>query len=369
MRKSLEEERLGEERYNKNNCLMKIIEYNKTTDIVVEFQDEYKERVHTNYHHFVRGEVENPRNKIIKNKDARLGEERYSNSNELMKIVEYNSAKDIVVEFQDENKHRVRTSYGHFLGGEVKNRGKNVGETNINSQGETMTIIEYNNNVNIVVKFSETGSTKTCRYDSFKSGQVKDDYFKDIYGVACIGNAVTVDENKKKKKSYETWFNMIIRCYDHGNPRKNSTYSDCTVCDEWLCFENFEKWFNENYYEVPNERMQLDKDIIKKDNQVYCPEFCVFTPSRINILVMRKKSDRGEYPIGVTKPQIRKKYKAVTNNCGKHVASYHDTPEEAFYAYKERKEALIKQIADAYKNVIPKRLYDALYAYEVEITD
>lgn len=232
-----------------------------------------------------------------------------------------------------------------------------------------MTIIEYNNNVNIVVEFSETGSTKTCRYDSFKNGQVKDDYFKDIYGVACVGNAVTVDENKKRKKAYAVWYDMLTRCYDHNNPRKNATYSDCYVCDEWLCFENFEKWFDENYYEVPNERMQLDKDIIKKDNRVYCPEFCVFTPNRTNILIMRKKNDRGRYPIGVTKVKGYDRFRATTNNCKEHVVTYHKTPEKAFYAYKERKEALIKQTADEYKNVIPKRLYDALYVYEVEITD
>lgn len=367
-RKNLSEKRIGEERYNKNGCLMKIVEYNRTTDIIVEFQDEHKERVHTNYYHFIRGEVENPRNKMVKNKHTRLGEERYSNNNELMKIVEYNNSKDIVVEFQDKNKHRVRTTYNHFLQGEVKNRGKHVGETNINCQGETMTIIEYNNNINVIVKFSKTGSIKTCRYDSFKNGQVKDNYFKDIYGVACVGNAVTIDKNKKKKKSYETWFDMIMRCYDN-HPRKNETYSDCYVCDEWLCFENFEKWFNENYYEIPNERIQLDKDIIKKNNRIYCPEFCIFAPQRINILVMRKKNDRGKYPIGITKVKKYNKFRATTNNINEHITTFHDTPEEAFYAYKERKEMLIKQIADEYKSVIPKKLYDALYAYEVEITD
>ncbi len=33
------------------------------------------------------------------------------------------------------------------------------------------------------------------------------------------------------------------------------------------------------------------------------------------------------------------------------------------------KRAYIKQVADEYKDKIPKKLYDALYAYIVEITD
>ena len=54
------EGRLGEENYNYQGCLMKIIEYNKATDIVVEFQDKYKSRVHTAYDNFKKGIVKNP---------------------------------------------------------------------------------------------------------------------------------------------------------------------------------------------------------------------------------------------------------------------------------------------------------------------
>ena len=54
------ENRLGEERYNHQGCLMKVIEYNRVDDILVEFQDEYKGTVHTQYKCFVKGNVKNP---------------------------------------------------------------------------------------------------------------------------------------------------------------------------------------------------------------------------------------------------------------------------------------------------------------------
>lgn len=369
MGRNLKAERLGEERLNNNGCLMKIVAYNKTTDIIVEFQDEHKARVHGNYYNFIHGGIENPYNKKIANREERLGEEAYSNSGELMKIVEYNNSKNIIVEFQDENKHRVKTSYGHFLGGEVKNRGKNIGETNINCQGETMTIIKYDNNMNVLVKFDKTGSTKICRYDSFKNGQVKDNYFKEIYGVACIGNAVTIDENGNRKRSYETWVNMLNRCYNEKSFIKYPTYSDCTVCDEWLCYENFERWYNENYYQVDDETMQLDKDILVKGNRVYSPDTCTFVPQRINSLISVNKSVRGDYPIGVHRVKGYEKYKATISDCCKIKATYHNTPEEAYCAYKEGKESLIKRVADEYRDKIPSKLYDALYAYKIDITD
>lgn len=53
-------DRLYEEKYNNQGCLMKVVEYNNTCNIVVEFQDEYKARVHTDYRFFLLGEVRNP---------------------------------------------------------------------------------------------------------------------------------------------------------------------------------------------------------------------------------------------------------------------------------------------------------------------
>ena len=53
-------EHLQEEKYNNQGCLMKIVEYNKLNDIVVEFQDEYKTRVQTIYANFKSGSIKNP---------------------------------------------------------------------------------------------------------------------------------------------------------------------------------------------------------------------------------------------------------------------------------------------------------------------
>ena len=48
----------------------------------------------------------------------------------------------------------------------------------------------------------------------------------------------------------------------------NKNYLDVTVCEEWHNFQNFAKWFYENYYEISGEKMRLDKDILIKGNKM-----------------------------------------------------------------------------------------------------
>lgn len=52
--------RIGKTNINYQGCPMKIVEYNNSHNIIVEFQDDYKARVHTDYRHFETGTVRNP---------------------------------------------------------------------------------------------------------------------------------------------------------------------------------------------------------------------------------------------------------------------------------------------------------------------
>lgn len=45
------------------------------------------------------------------------------------------------------------------------------------------------------------------------------------------------------------------------------------------------------------------------------------------------------------------------------------TPEEAFQVYKVAKETYIKEVADEWKDKINPKVYQAMYNYQVEITD
>ena len=249
-----------------------------------------------------------------------------------------------------------------------------VGEENVNNFGSKMIITKYRNNANVDIYFPEYSWTLEHEtYQNFKNGNIKCPYEQRHYGIGYIGEGSyrSRDKNKKKTKCYNTWKNMLKRCYDLKVQEKQPAYVGCEVCDEWYNFQNFAQWYEENYYEVPGQRMELDKDILYKGNKIYSPDTCVFVPQSINTLFTKSDTTRGDLPIGVSYHKQHKKYQSRCTEKGgrrKHLG-YYDTPEEAFVAYKTFKENYIKQIADQYVNLIPQSLYNAMINYEVEEDD
>lgn len=257
------------------------------------------------------------RNEIIENnRNKKLGQEKPNYQNCIMKIIEYNNSKNIVIEFQDKYKEKIRTSYSNFNKGNIKNHF-----------------------IPTVLNIGYLGCTK-------------------------VNNA----------NAYKHWVAILYRCYDKTSLKKSPNYIGCSVCDEWLCYKNFEEWYEKNYYEIPNEEMCLDKDILIKGNKIYSPNTCVFVPKRINTLFIKCDKARGNLPIGVSKREENKyknSYRAKCRNIyGKRITSKtYKNPIECFYEYKKIKEQTIKDAADLYKDKIPNKLYDAMYNWKVEVND
>ena len=248
-----------------------------------------------------------------------------------------------------------------------------VGEENVNNFGSKMIIVKYRNSLNIDVYFPEYEWTaKNIRYGNFKKGYIKCPYEPRTYGLGYFGEgSYSSKENGKKTRIYNTWHDMLRRCYDYKYQEKQPAYTKCEVCEEWLDFQSFAKWYEENYYEIADETMDLDKDILIKGNKIYSPDTCIFVPQNINKLFIKCDTARGVYPVGVVYNKQIKKYRASCNIKGlsrKHLG-YYDTPEEAFQAYKTFKEKYIKQIANQYIDLIPQSLYNAMINYEVEEDD
>ena len=183
-----------------------------------------------------------------------------------------------------------------------------------------------------------------------------------IFGVAhndCDGDSHT--------NAYTHWRNMLVRCFDKKYMRCRPTYSDCTVCQEWLLFSNFKKWFDQFNYE----NYHLDKDILVKGNKHYSPDTCCLVPQEINTLLTKRQGSRGQHPIGVCYIKRSGKYSATLHKMRNVHLGFFDTPEEAFQAYKSAKEQKVKELATQYfqEGKITQRVYQALMEYQVEITD
>jgi len=202
------------------------------------------------------------------------------------------------------------------------NDNKKIGETKINNRGSKMTIIEYKNYHNIIVNFDEQDYSVKSTYKQFEIGGIKSPYDKTVFGHGYIGIGnynVKKGEKYSNKKSYTAWVEMLRRCYYEKSQERFPTYKDCTVCSEWYNYQNFARWFEENYYEIEGELMCLDKDILVKGNKVYSPDTCIFAPSTINSIFTKRNSKRGDYPIGVTYHKKDKKYVSKCN-CGRKIA-------------------------------------------------
>ena len=251
-----------------------------------------------------------------------------------------------------------------------------TGEENVNNFGSKMIIVGYRNKRDIDVYFpAYNWIAKNKQYDNFKKGKIKCPYEKYAYGVGYLGiGEYSSKKNGKITKCYEVWHSMLQRCYDSKYKRRRPTYNACEVCTEWHNFQNFAHWYNDNYYEIEDEVISLDKDILVKCNKIYSRDTCIFVPQRINSLFIKRDGLRGKNPIGMTLMPSGN-YQAYCNNgYGKRIyLGVYSTKDEAFGVYKQYKEKIIKEVIDSYEGIIPEpyysRLRDAMYNYQVEIDD
>lgn len=256
-------------------------------------------------------------------------------------------------------------------------RKERTGFSIVNTQGLNMTCIEYINSQNIIVEFSNPYYKTNSYWGNFIKGKIRNPNLPTIYNVGVIGDKYSTRNSMKNIKEYQCWYDMLFRVY--GNKREDSTslrYKKCVVCNEWLYYPNFYEWLHsqENFDKWLNGvKWCLDKDIIVKDNKIYSPNNCCLVPTNVNTLFVKKNKNRGKLPIGVTynHQNFMSIYSnPITGNTKEYIGTF-NTPEEAFYSYKQHKEDLIKQIAqiEFAKGNITQKCYDAMIKYKVEITD
>lgn len=230
-----------------------------------------------------------------------------------------------------------------------------LGEIRYNTFGTPMQIVEYNAFNDIVVEFLDLHRVRRkTTYSVFKAGNIRNPYDRSAYNIGYLG------EGKKKtygkhRGMFIIWNAMIERCYSEELREKYPTYENCYVCDTWHNYQKFASWYSRNYYNVGNERMHLDKDILYKNNNIYSPETCLIVPQRINMIFTKRKGANG-LPAGVIEKN-NGKYEAQYNN--KSIGVF-ETIEEAAIAHDKRKKEIIIDVANDYKDKIPEKVYNAL---------
>ena len=248
-----------------------------------------------------------------------------------------------------------------------------VGDIYKTNEGYEVEIVEYVKASNVKVRFlDEYGAVVKTNIQAVRQGSVANPYHKSVYGVGFYGE---IGESwEEAKPHYNKWAGMLERVHVQEAIDKRPTYRDCTIVPEWYCFANFYRWSKEQVG-CDQPRWQLDKDILVKGNKEYGPETCCYVPSVINALFTKREACRGELPIGVMRYKTRQgrwsiKAAVCDPDKGRNISGAGGcSPEEAFLWYKEKKEEIIRNQANKYKDVIDQKVYNALYSYQVEITD
>ena len=184
---------LGETRIM--NCGMEatIIRYGSAKDIDVRFKDEIVAERKA-YSAFKKGEITNPNIKTFAK--ARLGETRMMNCGMKATIIRYREYADIDVRFKDGTlvKHR---QYREFKKGAIANPNmktsaeNRLDETQMMKCGMKATIIRYENNRDIDVRFEDGKVVVHKAYDKFKKGEIAHQSLnlnygsKDFHGFIC----------------------------------------------------------------------------------------------------------------------------------------------------------------------------------------
>lgn len=175
---------------------------------------------------------------------------------------------------------------------------------------------------------------------------------------------VNYTNNLSSIKLNSLWHNMYDRCYSKRYHDRSPQYIGCSMCDDWLDDQaTFKEWARENYYTIDDEQIDLDKDILVKGNKIYSPKTCIFVPHSINAYFNNLVRD----PVYIKSLDQWKMEICIE---GKNVTiGYFDTKDEAKEAYIKHKEASILAKADLYKDRIPRKLYNAMIKWRIELSD
>lgn len=247
-------------------------------------------------------------------------------------------------------------------------------ESNKYGKFEILGRVKRSTNTRFVIKFLNTGNIIERDASDCIRGRVIDNLVPSIYGVGYTSDLTTpksynVDGVKKNTPSYEVWLGILRRCYSE----ESKSYRDyggkgVVVCEEWLDFTKFDKWFNENYIDG----YHIDKDILSENycGKVYNPEYCRFIPVKVNSFMTNSRRARGLYPVGVYRKVNKSgtiRYIAQVGDLvdrQSYLGRFH-TMHEAFLAYKNARESLAKQLAvkEYGKGNIPLEIYERLMSW------
>lgn len=179
-----------------------------------------------------------------------------------------------------------------------------VGQSFVNENGCAYTIIKYDGCMSVMVEFQDEYKAKvTSTYWNCQNGKVNNPYTPTVYGYGFIGllsngTKPKTSSNGKRCREYVLWSNIMKRLFCESYHKENPSYIGLGYSKELLCYS----YFLENVLpNIPNyecwvkygSKFQLDKDILgaKNDRQGYYIENLMFVTSQSNLEESKLRHD------------------------------------------------------------------------------
>jgi len=215
-------------------------------------------------------------------------------------------------------------------------------------------VLAYYNAKKVLIRFVSTGFIRFTTANNITAGKVKDKFAPSVFGVGYIGEGEHLTRpNGKFALAYQSWSNMLRRCYDPSALRSDPSYEDCIVDVGWHNYQTFAVWFYSNHVEG----YELDKDLLSNDSKIYSPETCVFILPELNKIMMKNESS-SRLPVGVTSDRSGNFAARITTEAVCQWLGSFNTPEEASKAYQKAKaDEIIRQ---AFLSTTPRILFEPL---------
>ena len=160
--------------------------------------------------------------------------------------------------------------------------------------------------------------------------------------------------------SYIKWKNMIQRCYNKKVHELKPYYMDKNVCIEWQNYQNFKIWFDAHY--IPGTKVDLDKDLLCKESNMYSPETCACITNYLNTVFKERgnkskivQNENGTYTVSMS--VLNKRIDLGVFN----------SEEEAQQGFIDGKIDYICDLAEKCKGKVPDYVYEGMLNYKIEI--
>ncbi len=201
---------------------------------------------------------------------------------------------------------------------------------------DSVIILEYKSSENVIVQF-EDGNKKRTSINAINKKSLFNPYKKSVKNTGYFGEGYYKSKiNNKSTKCYTEWSRMIGIFYNNdGSLRKG-----VKVCDEWHNFQNYAKWFEENY----TEGLTITYNILKNCTLI-SEESTHIIPLKITQFFkmqhLNKKERYGKYCV-----RFRNKH-----------IGYFITPENAKEAYLNIKNKTYQSELEQFKDILKYNTY------------